>query len=194
MATQPTPANVPSGYRDVSVPLTQVVIQGTLLSLALLALPIILYWGLHGFAAFWAGLSGISFITWIAAILVGIVLHEGIHALGWRTFGNLRWRDLSFGVDRATLSPYCHASVQMTAAAYRIGALLPGILLGLLPAAIGILIAHAFLTAVGAFLLSAAIGDFIVLWVLRTIPGGAHVLDHPSNAGCYVFESDLRQE
>ncbi|MCA9903976.1 MAG: DUF3267 domain-containing protein [Anaerolineae bacterium] len=194
MATQPTPATVPSGYRDVSVPLAQVVIQGTLLSLALLVLPIVIYWVFHGFAVFWVGLSGITFIAWIAAILVGIILHEGIHALGWKTFGNLRWRDLSFGVDRATLSPYCHAHVPMTAAAYRIGALLPGILIGFLPAIIGIVLADAFLTAMGAFLLSAAIGDFIVLWVLRTIPANAHVLDHPSNAGCYVLESDLPQE
>ncbi|MBE0690578.1 MAG: DUF3267 domain-containing protein [Anaerolineae bacterium] len=127
-------------------------------------------------------------------MLVGIVLHEGIHALGWKFFGNLRWRDLRFGVDRKTLSPYCHARVPMSARAYRIGALLPGILTGLLPTVAGIVLEHAFLTAIGAVLLSAAIGDLIVLWVLRTIPPDAHVLDHPSNAGCYVLERDLRPD
>jgi len=192
MATEPALIEPPAGYRDVSVPLPQVVLQGTLLSLGLLVAPVIIYWLIHGFGAFWAGLAGISILSWIAAVVLGVILHEGIHALGWKFFGNLRWRDLSFGVDRSTLSPYCHARVPMSARAYRIGALLPGILTGLLPTLAGIAVGHAFLTAMGAVLLSAAIGDLIVLWVLRTIPPAARVLDHPSNAGCYVMESDLQ--
>ncbi|MCC6614586.1 MAG: DUF3267 domain-containing protein [Anaerolineae bacterium] len=194
MATEPTAAGTPPGYRDVSVPLPQVVLQGTLLSLAILVVPVLIYWLIHGFAAFWAGLGGVSILSWIAAVVLGVILHEGIHALGWKFFGGLRWRDLRFGVDRSTLSPYCHARVPMSARAYRIGAVLPGILTGLLPTVAGIALGHAFMTAIGAVLLSAAIGDLIVLWVLRTIPPAAHVLDHPSNAGCYVMESDLQAE
>jgi hypothetical protein len=34
----------------------------------------------------------------------------------------------------------------------------------------------------------AAAGDFMILWVLRNVPSHLLVQDHPSRAGCLVYE------
>ncbi len=181
----------PPGYRDVSVPLEEIATKGLLLSLALLAVPVVIFWALHGLDTFWAGMfSSVPFLLFIVWMIAAIIAHEVVHAVGWKVAGGLRWRDLRFGIDRKTLSPYCHAKVPMTAQAYRIGALLPGIVTGLLPTLVGLLWADATWTLFGAILISAAVGDLIVLWVLRSVPGGALVLDHPANAGGYVMDRD----
>jgi hypothetical protein len=43
-------------------------------------------------------------------------------------------------------------------------------------------------TVYGVIFLIAAAGDFIVLWVLRGVPGDVLVEDHPTRAGCYVYD------
>ena len=179
----------PPGYRDVSVPLTQIVTQGTILSLVMFAIPILVFGLLHGFDALWLGLFGS--VNWLALfvwMIAAIVAHEAVHAVGWKGVGGLRWNDLRFGLDRKTPSPYCHAKAPMTARAYRIGAALPGIVTGVLPWLLGLIWADAGWTLLGAILVSAAIGDLIVLWVLRSVRGDALMLDHPANAGGYVMD------
>ena len=182
-----TTAPPPEGYKDISVPLPEVLTRMTIWSLVLLALPIVAFIVIYGSSAFWDGLfRDYNLLVAILILIVAIIGHEGIHALGWKIFGELRWDQLRFGIDRKTLSPYCHALAPMKVQAYRIGAVLPGLVTGVLPTVIGLVQANAGLTAFGALMLSAAIGDFLVLWVIREVPADALVLDHPSNAGCYV--------
>jgi hypothetical protein len=35
---------------------------------------------------------------------------------------------------------------------------------------------------------TAAGGDFLILWIIRNVKPNTLVEDHPSNAGCYIFE------
>jgi len=176
----------PEGYEDVSIPLTRIVREATILSIVMLSVPLLIYILIHGWSAFWASAFEYDLLIALFVFVALIVIHELIHAVGWKVFGNLRWQDLTFGIDRKTLSPYCHAKVPMRANAYRIGAALPGILTGIAPAIISIVQANAPLMLLSAVMISAAVGDLLVLWVIRDVPGDALVKDHPSNAGCYV--------
>jgi hypothetical protein len=178
----------PPGYRDVSVPLTQIARTGLGLSLLLFVLPLLPYWSLYGFGGFWGTLFGADFVALLILTLLLIVAHEGVHALGWKFAGGLQWSQLKFGFMWKTLSPYCHAQAPMTAQAYRIGAMLPLVITGILPWLIGLARADAGLTFIGAVMISAAIGDLMVVWVIRQVQATALVLDHPANAGCYVRE------
>jgi hypothetical protein len=187
MTTTITPTQPPEGYTDVSITLPEVMARVTILSLVLLVVPMLVYILIYGFDAFWSGVfGGYNFIVAVLIVIAAIVAHEGIHAIGWKLFSGLGWDQIKFGIDRKTLSPYCHARAPMRASAYRIGAALPGILLGVVPIIVGLVGASAGWTAFGALLLSAAVGDALVLWVIRHVPADAWVLDHPSNAGCYV--------
>jgi hypothetical protein len=75
----------------------------------------------------------------------------------------------------------------LRATAYRWGTLLPGLLTGLLPAALGLATGAGAVLVLGAVLLAAAAGDALVLWAIRDVPGQARVMDHPSLPGCYVL-------
>lgn len=184
--TTETPSLPPPGYRDVSVPLTQIASSGLGLSIGLFVLPLLPYWALYGFGPFWGEVFGANWLLLLGLTLVLIVAHEAVHAIGWKFAGQLDWSQLTFGFAWKTLSPYCHSKAPMTAQAYRIGALLPLILTGILPWVIGLVRADAALTFISAIMISAAIGDLMVVWIIRQVQPTALVLDHPSNAGCYV--------
>lgn len=176
----------PEGYRDVSMPIEDILQSAGQLALVLLVVPIGVFILLYGLDAFFESFTGTAFLLALPVLLVAIILHELIHAIGWVVFGRFSWRAMSFGIDRATLSPYAHANVPMTANAYRIGAALPGILTGIVPLLYGLIVADGAITLLGAFMTSAAVGDLAVLWAIRAVPGSAEVLDHPTNAGCFV--------
>lgn len=95
---------------------------------------------------------------------------------------------MSFGINWRTLTPYAHIKVPITARAYRWGAFMPGLVLGLIPCLIAVLTGSGWLLVVGAVFILVAGGDFLVLWLLRGVPAGALVEDHPTAIGCRVVE------
>lgn len=118
-------------------------------------------------------------------LIGGILLHEGLHALGWKVFGRLPWAHLHFGVKM--LTPYTHCSAPLPLAAYRWGTALPGLLLGVLPLLAGLLLGEGRLLLWGTVFTAAAAGDGMVLWLVRAAPPHALVLDHPSAVGCQLI-------
>lgn len=185
--TQPQDTAIPPGYRDVSVPLDELARTAVVPSLALLIAPLLLYLLAHGPACF----IDTVFTDWfplliLPALIGGIVIHEGLHALGWMLAGRLSWRALSFGFDRKTATPYAHARSPMTARAYRFGAALPAIVTGIVPAALGLITGFGGWALLGAVMLMLAVGDVMILVIIRAVPPSALVLDHPTQAGCLV--------
>lgn len=171
--------------RDVSIPLDQISRRGMIISLALMVVTLLPHLLIRGFdPEFRAG----EYLAGFILVFVLLIAHEATHALGWIIFGGVPIRKIRFGFALKTLTPYAHAQVAMPATGYRIGTLLPGIVTGLLPVIIGTIINQAWITAAGAFLTSGAVGDLLVLYVIRNIPGTALVIDHPTNAGCYVVD------
>lgn len=179
--TEPSPL---PGYRleDRSVPLPD--LSGALLPLALLlfAAPLLLHALLHGL-----DLGAALQIGLLPAFLLFIVAHEVTHAVGWKFASGLPWSRFSFGIDWKTLSPYCHAKDAMGMTPYRFGALLPLVITGVLPALYGLLAADGTWTLLGAVMISGAIGDLYVVWLLRAAPAAALARDHSSHAGCWLY-------
>lgn len=132
-------------------------------------------------------LTPIGTLLFLVLCIAGIVVHEGLHALAWSAFGRLPLRRIRFGLQASTLTPYAHALDRMPARAYRVGALMPALLLGLLPFAVGTAIGSTRLALYGMIFVFAAGGDLLVLWQLRGVDRRALVLDHPSRAGCIIL-------
>ena len=65
---------------------------------------------------------------------------------------------------------------------------LPGLLLGVVPGVVGLLLGQAMLLLFGCWMVVAASGDVAVLWVTRHVPPSAMVRDHPTQAGCLVLK------
>jgi hypothetical protein len=71
---------------------------------------------------------------------------------------------------------------------YRIGASMPGLVLGIIPASTAIAFGWPSLLVVGILFTIAAGGDALVLWLIRSVPGDKSVADHPTRAGCVVID------
>jgi hypothetical protein len=120
-------------------------------------------------------------------LIVGAVLHELIHGLTWACYATQGLRSIRFGITWKMLTPYCHCKEPLRMHAYRLGVVMPGIVLGLLPQL------YAFVTGnIGVFVFGfvftvAAGGDFLMLWMLRKEKGESWVEDHQEKIGCVVY-------
>ncbi|MFO8100278.1 MAG: DUF3267 domain-containing protein [Salinibacter sp.] len=167
------------------LPPTQAQLRGVVLlvPIALLALgPYFSLWGVPS-QPFPAELGGV--LLFLAAFVVGTLLHEGLHGLG-HLWGRASWADLRFGMHWTALTPFARCTVPSRARAYRLAVALPGFVLGVLPLGIGLWSGHWLTTFYGFLMLVAAAGDLLVLWILRGVPSGAWVQDHPEAVGCLV--------
>jgi len=126
---------------------------------------------------------------WILVILAGgILLHEGLHGVTWAVFCQRGFRSIHFGFLTKLLAPYCHCTEPLRLRSYVAGGLMPGFLMGILPAIYALAEGHMGWLLVGIFFTFAAGGDFAMMWLLRKLPPGSLVSDHPSELGCYVYE------
>ena len=128
-------------------------------------------------------LSGCSLL--LIAIVVGIAVHELIHGFTWMVvtrqgFGHLRFGLLTGGV-------YCHIDVPMSKRRYVIGALMPLLLMGVVPFMLSIALHNLWLMLFGVIFIASAMGDVMIVWALRKETPDTLVYDHPSEPGCFVY-------
>jgi hypothetical protein len=180
------------GYMEATLTLAQVNAVGLPLSLALLLICVVPYAFIRGLASLLAGLKAFGWWT-IPVVVAGVLAHEGLHALGWKVWGKLRWADLRLGFLWKVLMPYAHARAPMTARAYRLGTALPGLVTGVLPVLAALIVGQPVVLVLGAFFVTAAVGDLMVLWAIRRLPAHAQVLDHPTLPGCLVLRDEEGQ-
>lgn len=128
----------------------------------------------------------------LVAILAGTALHELIHGLVWAFFAEKGFRSVRFGLLLKMLTPYCHCKEPLKIKHYRLGAWMPAVLLGFVPAVAGILAGKMDLLIFGWFFTGAAAGDFLIIHLLRKEARDDYALDHPSEAGCWVFRKKER--
>lgn len=134
-----------------------------------------------------------ALMTWhiavfVLIVLAGVVVHELIHGVTWAVFGHKPWSSIKFGIQTRTLTPYCHVKEPIEVSAYRIGAFMPGLLVGILPFIYSLVSGDPNWFWFSLIHTSASGGDWLVLWLLRKVKKGSLVEDHPSQAGCYVIE------
>lgn len=124
----------------------------------------------------------------IGMILLGVVAHELIHGISWMIFGGKPSSAIKFGFQWKTFTPYAHLEEPVEVNAYRLGAFMPGFLLGILPYLFSVVLGDGNLFWFSLIHTSAAGGDWLILWLLRHVKAGTRVEDHPTHAGCYVLE------
>ncbi len=129
-------------------------------------------------------------ISFIAAVVIGLFLHEVIHMGTALILGRKTLQDVKLGLDPKTLSPYFHCKVPLEVSVYRAVSSMPGILLGILPYILGLLFGNPWIMIFGLVFILGAGGDWLILWLLRGVRAGTLVEDHPSRVGCTVIEPD----
>ena len=130
----------------------------------------------------------IEFIFIFIIIIIGAIIHELLHGFSWSLFAKKSWKSIHFGFLWQMMTPYCHCSEPLTLKQYIIGAVMPGIILGQLPALISLITGDIYLLIFGLFFTLSAIGDFIIIYKLRNEKSNTMVLDHETEAGCWVYK------
>ncbi len=170
---------------DKTMSLTRANLLGGVLMLFVLAgffVPYALVWGSERlFSAF----EDMRF-PFLLFLALSVVIHELLHGLGFVLAGRVPWRKVQFGFKWGLA--YAHCQVPLTARAYRAATALPEVVLGLVPGLLGLVGGNAWLTVYGTIMSVAALGDVLILWLLRSVPRDARVLDHPSAPGCQVLQ------
>jgi len=131
--------------------------------------------------------SGWVFLKWLIIFLAGIVTHELVHGITWALYAKKGFRSIKFGVLWKYLTPYCHCKEPLQIRHYLIGAITPFIFVGLLPAVYAITTGSIGWLLFGIFYTVGAVGDFLIIKILLPEKRNDYALDHPSEAGCYVY-------
>lgn len=120
-------------------------------------------------------------------MVIGIIIHELLHGIFFALFAKSGFRSIKFGILWKTLTPYCHCKEPMKIKQYTIALLAPLFILGILPAVYGLWMGNIFVLLFGIFFSGAAAGDLMIYNVIRKENQEDYVLDHPSEAGFYLY-------
>ncbi len=125
---------------------------------------------------------------WFWVLFIGgVLVHEMIHGITWMIAGKIPSKEIKYGIAWKTLTPFAHSKIPMTKNAYQIGAVMPALLLGILPFLLGIISGNIGMAYFGTLFTIMASGDALVLWMIRDVEDNQLIEDHPSRAGCYVM-------
>ncbi len=132
--------------------------------------------------------SGIVFFVeyFIPVIIAGVIIHEILHGIGWSLYLHNGFKSIKFGFNWKFLSPYCHCREPLKVWQYIVGAALPLIILGILPAFIGILLGNSSILFFGVIFTWVAGGDIISLLMLSKLDKDIYIYDHPDKLGFYT--------
>jgi hypothetical protein len=159
-------------------------LYGTLL-VGLMALPFHL---MHGLESIQQITKFFKFWIFVPSVVIGILVHEGIHGLTWAWAGKIPLHRIKYGFKLKTLTPYAHCQVPIDIRAYRTGVIMPFLIMGMAPYILSLVAEDHHLLGFGLFFSFGAIGDLIILWITRTIPSGTYVQDHATQAGVTIVD------
>lgn len=131
-----------------------------------------------------------SVFVWIAVIVL-IVVHEGIHGLVWGMCSPNKFKNIEFGFIVNNLTPYCTCGDPLKKGAYILGSFMPCLTLGIIPCIVSVYINSFYLLIVGIMMIIGAGGDLtIILKMLffRSSCTDVIIMDHPTECGFIVFE------
>jgi len=126
-------------------------------------------------------------LVFLSVFTLGVILHELIHGIAWSRYASAGFKSIRFGVLWKMLIPYCHCKEPLKVKEYIIGAVMPAIILGFLPGIIAIIIGNIGLLFFGIMFTIAAMGDLMIINLIKNEDMDDYVQDHPSEAGCFIF-------
>ena len=172
---------------DLSVAVGKAYVVVILFIIPLILILSIFYIWIGEAGNFFSGLAQLTTLPSILPVLIiGIPLHELLHAVGWSIFGRISLKQVKFGMLWKALTPYAHLKNPIGIGAYRAGTMAPFLVMGIVPYVIGVVIGNAWLANFGLLFILAAGGDLLVIWTLRGVHREAMVIDHPTRVGCIV--------
>lgn len=142
----------------------------------------------HTIRSFFTAHKEKIFIYPLLLFIPGAVVHELLHGLTWAAFCKNGLKSIKYGVHWKMLTPYCHCKEVLPLKAYMLGGMMPGLVMGILPTIVGLMLGNLYFFAFGLLFILAAGGDALILWMLRKAKKQDLVQDHPDLIGCIVYK------
>ncbi len=146
---------------------------------AVILLPFILIWDYDTFK------TGKELFNdnFLLILISGIIIHELLHGVTWGYFASNGMKSIKFGIKWKFLTPYCHCKEPLKVKHYKIGGMMPLILMGIIPTIIGLILGHGGILFYGIFFTWGAGGDIIAIYMLKNLDNNILVSDHPEKMG-----------
>lgn len=131
--------------------------------------------------------------AFLILVLVLTVVHELIHGITWSFFAENGWKSISFGFIAEYLTPYCSCNQPLKKHQIILGALMPTLLLGLVPGLIAIGIGSSLLMMLALVMVVGGGADIMIacrLSLYKTAGKEVLFIDHPYELGTAVFERE----
>ena len=175
---------------ELTVGIVRANIYALLLAIPVVAVGLVVFFAVNREPSFGSGFAH-GGVVFIISFVVLVFVHELVHGLAWSLFAPGRWRDIELGFMREYLTPYCACNAPLRRGPYVFGALAPLVVVGVVPTVAAIAMGSFLLLFIGLVMVISAGGDILIaVKVLRHRTAATDVLvcDHPTQAGCVVFE------
>ena len=136
----------------------------------------------------WMGLFLSWAVLFVAAVVLGVPVHEGIHGLLIALLTRGGFRRVHWGYDRATMTPFAHARGPLRAWQMTTVCLGPLAAMGVVPFVLAVACGSVFLYALSVVFIVSAGGDIFYARLLRKVPAGTWVEDLPDAVGYSVVQ------
>ena len=140
-----------------------------------------------------AGFFSYGILAFVLIFVVLIVVHELIHGVSWSFFTPHGFKDVEFGIMKPSMSPYCTCLVPLKKGQYIFGTVMPLAVLGIIPMIVSIIIGNPGILLMSILMAGSAAGDIMIIQSVLAYKSSAKeivYMDHPTEAGCVVFERD----
>lgn len=123
----------------------------------------------------------------ILIAILGIILHEAIHALFFSFFLPSRFQGVKFGFNEQYGIPFVHIKEPITVLGFRVGAIMPLVILGIIPVILGFFYGSFGPTAFGALFTISASGDLLLVLKTRGISSDQRLKDMSDKIGFEIL-------
>ena len=140
-------------------------------------------------ALYFGALAGIIVVS-----LVLTFLHEKIHGWFWSIGAENGAKDIEFGFQKETLTPYCTCTSPLSKSIYILGSMMPMTILGVILGIVSIFVGFFPLLIVAVIQIVGGAGDILIsaMLLMRKTKGKDIVLlDHPTKIGLVAFEKEI---
>lgn len=164
----------------------EIAVMVLILGIVVILLPFVHWYPAYKQISAWAALVKQNSIAMLVFAMIGMVVHELAHGFVWAWYCKKGFHSIRFGIDWKDFSPYCHCSEPLRLWQFYLGCAMPGIVTGVIPALVALIIGEPLLALLAVFFIMAATADWITCFKLHRFPTKAWVKDTKDKLGCEV--------
>lgn len=145
--------------------------------------------GLSLYVLFWGWPTFLQELHWLLVITIyvgSVFVHEYLHYLGFILFGGADRDSVEFKFNRKNLTPYVICKSITTVMRYKVAAVLPFLVVGIIPLIYGFIFHNSTVYVIGLLNVDGCSGDLVLYFLLSRLDNHSYVARHNLRIGFVV--------